>query len=280
MKVGIFFRKQIDKVIHVAGEIINFLKQNNISAYIDEDLKKHFDEPVINDVILKQLDFFISIGGDGTFLEAAQIVMHSETPLIGVNYGYTGFLTSIEKEEVLLSLEDLINGKYKIETRSILSYELIRNGEILHTGFVINDLVVQREPLSKVISIDVFSNKRKISSFRGDGIIISTATGSTAYSLSAGGPILDPECHDVIIYPLCPHKLSSRCVVIPDNRIISVTANCNMRPTLLITDGKSKIQLHNMDKLQIQKSKKDLKIIMLHEKNFFEIVNQKFQWGL
>lgn len=280
MKVGIFFRKQVDEVIHIAGEIIHFLKDNNVEVFIDDAVSHYFAEPSIGSANLVDFDFLVSIGGDGTFLQASHIVLHSNTPLIGVNYGFTGFLTSIEEEEVLLSLQDLIQGQFYIENRSVLEYDLIRDGESIQTGYAANDLVIQRKPMSKMISLDVFADKQKISNFRGDGLIISTPTGSTAYSLSAGGPILDPQCHDIIINPLCPHKLSNRSLVIPDNKQISASINCKNRPTLFIRDGISQYELEDMDRLQVQKSAKQLRIIHLKKKNFFEIVNHKFQWGL
>ncbi len=280
MKVGIFFRKQIDEVIHIANEIIQYLKTHNIEVYVDADLQHLFSEPPIDQNIQPQLDFLISIGGDGTFLRASHSVIHTSTPLIGINYGYTGFLTTIEEEEVLLSLHDLIHGKYHIEDRITLEYEMIRDGNICCSGYTVNDLVFQRQPMSKMISLDVFADKHKVASFRGDGVIVSTPTGSTAYSLSSGGPILDPRCADIIINPLCPHRLSSRCIVLPDSTLISISTNCHQKPTLLIVDGFFSNTVIDKDRIQIKKSNKKLRIIHLKKKNFFDTLNRKFSWGL
>jgi NAD+ kinase len=280
MKVGIFFRKQIEEVIHIASEIIQFLKTNNIDVFLDPDIQHFFSEPVIKETTLPELDFLISIGGDGTFLRASHNVIHSSTPLIGINYGYTGFLTTIEEEEVLLSLHDLIHGKYHIEDRMTLEFEMIRNGQVCCSGYAVNDILFQRQPMSKMISLDIFSDKQKIANFRGDGVIISTPTGSTAYSLSSGGPILDPQCSDIIINPLCPHRLGSRCLVLPDSRLVSVSINCHQRPTLFITDGFFHNTVVDKDRIQIKKSAKKLRIIHLKKKNFFDTLNRKFNWGL
>lgn len=280
MKVGIFFRKQVEEVIHIADEIIQFLKANHIEVFLDSDIQHFFPEPVIEKELLPQLDFLISIGGDGTFLRASHTVIHTSTPLIGINYGYTGFLTTIEEEEVLLSLYDLIHGKYHIEDRITLEFEMIRNGNVCCSGYTVNDILFQRQPMSKMISLDIFSDKQKIANFRGDGVIISTPTGSTAYSLSSGGPILDPQCTDIIINPLCPHRLSSRCLVLPDSRLISVSINCHQRPTLFITDGFFHNTVMDKDRIQIKKSTKKLRIIHLKKKNFFDTLNRKFSWGL
>jgi NAD+ kinase len=280
MKVGIFFRKQIEEVIHIASEIIQFLKTNNIDVFLDPDIQHFFSEPVIEETTLPELDFLISIGGDGTFLRASHNVIHSSTPLIGINYGYTGFLTTIEEEEVLLSLHDLIHGKYHIEDRMTLEFEMIRNGQVCCSGYAVNDILFQRQPMSKMISLDIFSDKQKIANFRGDGVIISTPTGSTAYSLSSGGPILDPQCSDIIINPLCPHRLGSRCLVLPDSRLVSVSINCHQRPTLFITDGFFHNTVVDKDRIQIKKSAKKLRIIHLKKKNFFDTLNRKFNWGL
>ncbi|MDD4028739.1 MAG: NAD(+)/NADH kinase [Caldisericia bacterium] len=280
MKVGIFFRKQIEEVIHIASEIIQFLKTNDIEVFLDSDIQHFFPEPVIEKDLLPQLDFLISIGGDGTFLRASHNVIHTSTPLIGINYGFTGFLTTIEEEEVLLSLHDLIHGKYHIEDRMTLEFEMIRNGNVCCSGYAVNDVLFQRQPMSKMISLDIFSDKQKIANFRGDGVIIATPTGSTAYSLSSGGPILDPQCSDIIINPLCPHRLSSRCLVLPDSRLISVSIHCHQRPTLFITDGFFHNTVMDKDRIQIKKSTRKLRIIHLKKKNFFDTLNQKFNWGL
>lgn len=280
MKVGIFFRKQIDEVIHIANEIIQYLKAHSIDVYVDADIQHLFSEPLIDQNIQPQLDFLISIGGDGTFLRASHSVIHTSTPLIGINYGYTGFLTTIEEEEVLLSLHDLIHGKYHIEDRITLEYEMLRDGNICCSGYTVNDLVFQRQPMSKMISLDVFADKHKIANFRGDGVIVSTPTGSTAYSLSSGGPILDPRCTDIIINPLCPHRLSSRCIVLPDSMIVSISTNCHQRPTLLIVDGFFSNTIIDKDRIQIKKSNKKLHIIHLKKKNFFDTLNHKFSWGI
>jgi NAD+ kinase len=280
MIIGLHLRKRKESIVQTAEDIAKFLKSKNIQVLVSQEIEDIFPHYSIfsKDNPLKP-DCMISLGGDGTFLEASQIALEYNIPIIGINYGHTGFLTNIEEEEIFSSIDEIINKQYRIEERSVLSGSLIRNGEEIETMLALNDFVIQRDPFEKILLIDVFLDRQKISSIRADGIIIASSTGSTAYSLSAGGPILDPLSDHIIINPLCPHKLSDRCIVVTGSKTIYLTITTRSNLTSLVYDGKHHSHLQNLDRLRIKLHTKKLKMIFLKEKNFYDVLNQKFQWG-
>lgn len=281
MNIGLHLRKRKESIVQTAEDIARFLISRKISVLVSEDILDLFPDfhSFSQDPAMKP-NYIISLGGDGTFLEASQYALRFNVPIIGINYGHTGFLTNIEEEEIFASIEDIIKHQYRIEERSVLSGSLLRNGIEIESILALNDFVIQRDPLEKILSIDVFLDKQMISSLRADGIIISSSTGSTAYSLSAGGPIMDPLSDHIIINPLCPHKLSNRCIVVTGAKTIYLAISTKSNQTSLVFDGKHHSHLENLDRLRIRLHSQKLQMIFLKEKNFYEVLNQKFQWGL
>lgn len=281
MIIGLHLRKRIDTIIRTAQDISRFLTSKKVKMIVSPEIKDLF--PTFEQFTKEKnpnLNLMISLGGDGTFLETAQTALFYDAPIIGINFGHTGFLTNIEEEEIFSSISDILKNKFRIEERSVLSGTIIRNGIEMDTMLAVNDFVVQRDPFDKILVVDVFLDKMKVSSIRSDGIIIATSTGSTAYSLSAGGPIVDPLCDNIIINPLCPHKLSSRCVIVPGNKTLFLTISTKSENTCLIYDGRHQSHLKDLDHVRIEMHDKKLKMIFLKEKNFYQVLNEKFQWGL
>jgi len=281
MIIGLHLRKRIDAIIRTAQDVSRFLLSKKVKVIVSPEISDIFPAlELYSKEKSTKVDLMISIGGDGTFLETAQTALFYNIPIVGINFGHTGFLTNIEEEEIFSSISDILKNKYRIEERSILSGTIIRNGIEMDTMLAVNDFVVQRDPFDKILIVDVFLDKMKISSMRSDGIIISTSTGSTAYSLSAGGPIVDPLCDNIIINPLCPHKLSNRCVIVPGNKTLYLTISTKSEKTCLIFDGRHQSHLMDMDHIRIESPLQKLKMVFLKEKNFYQILNEKFQWGL
>lgn len=282
MKVGIYFRKRIEPIIKTAKNIISFLEERGAEVFVAPEVKDVFPyPPLINfEKESSSPEILISLGGDGTFLRASHYAVKNEIPVLGVNLGYIGFLTNVEKEEILSSLHKILERKYRIEERTILQGSLIREGKEILSDIAINDFVIQRDPSEKVITAEVFIGEDRVAFTRGDGIIISTPTGSTAYSLAAGGPIIDPRCRVFMITPLCSHKLSNRSIIIPENEILTMEVATKGDKTRLINDGLSETILIDMDRIKINVPPKLLKIAILTEKNFYDVLNKKFQWGL
>lgn len=282
MKVGIYFRKRFENIIKTSKSIISFLESNGAEVFIVKDLEDIFPSlPLIDfEKESNTPEILISLGGDGTFLRASHYAVKNDIPVLGVNLGYIGFLTNVEEEEILSSMDKILEGKYKIEERRILKGSLVREGKKILSDIAINDFVIQRDPSEKVITTCVFIGDNKVATNRGDGIIISTPTGSTAYSLAAGGPVIDPKCKVFMVTPLCSHKLSNRSIVLPEDESLTISISTKGEKTRLINDGVSETILLDMDRIKINVLPKSLKIAILTKKNFYEVLNKKFQWGL
>lgn len=280
MKVGLHFRKRTERITSITHQIILFLQSRKMEVLITEENQDLFpDIPVFHKHNAQTLDFLLSIGGDGTFLHASQYAILHQIPIIGINYGYTGFLTSIEKEDIFASLLDIIEQRFTIEERSVIKVSLMRDGKERAVHYAVNDIVIQREVQEKILQLTVFVGKHKIMEVRGDGVIIATSTGSTAYSLSNQGPIVDPKCPVFLINPIGSHSLTSRCVIIPDNKKIFIAVSTSNQHSKVIYDGIEAIQIENQDRISIEKNPFPLKRIVLQPKHFFEVLHEKFNWS-
>ena len=280
MVVGLHFRKRIERITSITQQVILFLTSRKIEVLITEENQDLFpDVPIFHKNNAQTLDFLLSIGGDGTFLHASQYAIQHQIPIIGINYGYTGFLTSIEKEDIFASLMDIIEQRYTLEERSVMKATLIRDGKECVVHYAVNDIVIQREVDEKILHLTVFLGKHKIMDVRGDGLITSTATGSTAYSLSNHGPIVDPKCPVFLINPIGSHSLTSRCVIVPDTKKIFIAVTTNNEHSKLIYDGIEAIRINHQDRISVEKYPFPLKRIVLQPKHFFEVLREKFNWN-
>ena len=282
MKVGIYFRKRNEEIIKIVSDIISFFKTNHSDIFIVPEVSDIFpDIPNMDGESPFNIpEILVSLGGDGTFLRASHYAINNEVPIVGINLGNIGFLTNIEEEEILSSLTKLLNKEYEIEERNTIFSSMIRSGKEIYNTFAVNDFVIQRDPIEKIIEVEVFIDNMKVAMNRGDGIIISTPTGSTGYSMAAGGPIIDPTTNVMLITPLCPHKLSSRSIIIPDDKLLTLSITTKGSKTKLINDGVDEFLIRDMDRIKISTYDKKLKIITLTKKNYFDILNKKFYWGL
>ncbi len=224
------------------------------------------------------LDLMICIGGDGTFLEAVSIVRTLNIPLVGVNSGKLGFLTNISKNEIENAIDAIFSGNYSIESRTLI--ELTSSSSVFPDfNFALNEFTIHKLDKSSMIAINTDLNGRFLNSYIADGLIISTPTGSTAYSLSAGGPILIPASNSFIICPLAPHNLNARPLVIPDNSVITLTIQSKSENCLISLDHRS-IPIDSMSELKIQKADFSIKMLHLPDYDFFNTLRHKLMWGV
>lgn len=220
-------------------------------------------------------DIVVAIGGDGTLIHAAKHALLADKPLFSINAGRLGFLSSLEQSELNL-LERLIDGSYTVENRMIL--DCVFKSKTEEKRFTaMNDVTVTNGALSKIIELDVFSSESKVISYRADGIILSTPTGSTAYSLSAGGPVIEPSVSCIALTPICPHSLFSRTIIFDENREIIVRpSELNENPIYITVDGEDGTELTADSELRVKKSDKFVKLIHLNDKNFCSLIGGKF----
>ncbi len=224
-------------------------------------------------------DMIIALGGDGTLLAAARAVGNRGTPILGVNLGRLGFLTELKPKEIFPTLERIWQGNYSLEERMVLRV-VISSKPGAPIFYALNDLVIDKGSFSRVIQLETFLNGESLSTFSADGLIISTPTGSTAYSLSAGGPIINPRMEAIIITPICPHSLSVRPMVISQEETFEVAVYSDHNSAMLTIDGQVGYELSSGDRVRIVKG--DYKVTLVHstDQSFYQVLREKLKWGL
>lgn len=226
--------------------------------------------------IKAEADYIIIIGGDGTFLHSSHHFIGSDIPLLGINVGHLGFLTDVETDELKKALEMIDNNNYKVEKRMMLQTELYSENKKIQSSYALNDYVINRDPDSQMLKIKLYINNELVNNFRGDGLIISTPTGSTAYSLSAGGPIINPrQVKAILITPICPHNLHLRPMVISNKEKIRIKVSSDGRTVKGCADGRQKNEIMPGDEIYIKAADKELSIIKLPDRTFYTIIKEK-----
>lgn len=263
-------------------ELGRYLESSNINVFIDN---KGFKENALNgfklcDITehLDKLDLVIAIGGDGTLLATARRIVDREIPIIGVNQGKLGFMTDITLEEIDVVISEILLGVYDIETRTLLNAQVLRNGNTVYSGIALNDIVISRGAVGSMIEFDISINEQFVLSQKSDGVIFSTPTGSTAYSIAAGGAIINPDSKVFSIVSICPQSLSNRPIIISDNDNINFLLSRD-NATHIHYDGQDFFNLQLNDIVKIVKHGKELK--MLHPKsyNYYRTLRKKLNWS-
>jgi NAD+ kinase len=224
-------------------------------------------------------DLLVVLGGDGTMISTARLTGDREIPVLGINYGSLGYLTEFRIEEMFAALEMILEGNYEIDPRVMLDVEHWRDAEKLSTGRVLNDVVINKAVLARVIEIEVNLNSLFVNSFRADGLIISTPTGSTAYNLSAGGPIVYPSMGAIVLTPICPFTLTNRPIVMPDNSEIELKLRNENEGVVLTLDGQIGHQMQAHDRVLIRKSRTGFNLVQPPNRNYFDVLRNKLKWG-
>lgn len=226
----------------------------------------------------RRIDALIALGGDGTMLHAAHVIGKADIPILGVNLGALGFLTSITTGELESALDRLAEGAFTLSTRATLTCNVIRGAKRLGSFTALNDVVLGWGRSSRIITIDAQLDGDHIASYRCDGIVISTPTGSTGHSLSAGGPIVHPDAGVLLLNVICPHTLSARPLVLPDRAHLALTVRAAARPLLLSVDGQEELTVRQGDRLDVHRSPRGVRFIHLPDYSYFGVLRQKLQW--
>jgi NAD+ kinase len=260
-------------VFEVATKITTWLTARKVVVYAQQEL------PCGHGFVLGEplppVDLVMVLGGDGTFLAVAGMYGLSGIPLLGVNLGHLGFLTEVEMGDLEQALETLVQRDYQVEKRGMLDARVLRQGKTVSKALVLNDVVVAKGPLARIIHLEVEVDGVSIGSYRGDGLIVATPTGSTGYSLSAGGPIVAPNVDIIIVTPICPHTLNARPIVVAKGSIITVRTKTSQSDTYITLDGQQGMELEGDDILEITSSKHETSLVRLKGKNFFDILAKK-----
>jgi NAD+ kinase len=280
-KVGIVAKLHAKETRSVVRMLAKWLRERGIEPVVESAVAPTASdyERLTLDAIPREIDAFIVLGGDGTLLSVAREMGARQIPILGVNLGSLGFLTDVALKDLYSTLESILAGEAAIDTRMMLEAELVRKGETVASGIVLNDVVITKGAIARIIELAVEVNKQFVAVVRADGLIVSTPTGSTAYSLAAGGPILYPNLGAIILTPICPHTLTYRPVVIPDQAEIELTLRGTSSEVYVTFDGQSALLLHPGDVVLARKSRYSVKLLSLPDKNYFQVLRHKLRWA-
>ena len=236
-------------------------------------------DTVADQDLARNADLILVLGGDGTMIATARMLADREVSVLGVNYGGLGYLAEFRIEELFQALESILSGNFRVDRRVMLSVELRRGDELVTSNRVLNDVVINKSALARIIEIDAYLNEHFVNSFRADGLIISTPTGSTAYNLSAGGPVIFPSMNAVVITPICPFTLSNRPIVVPDDASIELRLKTDQEEVTLTLDGQVGFSLKVDDRIVIRKSSVTFNLVQPSNRNYFDVLRDKLRWG-
>lgn len=262
--------KNDEKAQIKAGELQNKLLDQCVVIDIRNSKSKDIPEDLMCLIVL---------GGDGTFLSAARFIEHRDIPLMGVKFGEVGFLAETTEDNLFKSVDLLMEGRYFIQRRSRLDVKVIRNAQNVIDVDVLNDAVINKSALSRLASCAVYIDSIYLTTFRADGLIVGTPTGSTAYSLAAGGPVVHPSVPSIILTPICPFTLTNRPLLIPDTAMIEIGLEGSPENMILTLDGQEGFEMDTGDKIFIKKSRNDIKMISFEDQSYFKVLKTRLKWS-
>jgi len=278
--VGIVPKVTYPKIHVLIEDVSEWLRSRGSRMISMEPIFSLPDEAIVNrEEFQKQSDMIMILGGDGTFLAGGLLALNRNVPILGVNLGRLGFLTEITEEELFPMLENIEKGEVAIEIRHLLQARVKKSDQTIFEGYVINDVVVNKAAIARMLEIETKVNQHFLAVFKADGLIISTPTGSTAYSLAAGGPIVFPTMEAIIMTPICPHSLNHRPLVIPDHLTVTVQVQTPAENVILTLDGQTVRSLQDKECVEIAKSQYHLNIIKSPFKSYFDILKSKLRWA-
>ena len=295
-RIGIIAKKNKPETIPIARNLVAWFQARKMEVYVEEEMGNLLFNsgsplpvgPPLSDgsihsversEIPNHVEMIIVLGGDGTLLSVARLVRDHEVPILGVNLGGLGFLTEITLEELYRVLERIIQGDFVTDERVVLNAAVIRRGERMAEFTVLNDAVINKGALARIIDLETAINGEYLTTFKSDGLIISTPTGSTAYNLSAGGPIIYPSLHSIIITPICPHTMTNRPIIVPDEATITVTLCSADQEVFLTLDGQVGFKMELRDRVEVKKGEGFVRLIKSPARSYFEVLRQKLMWG-
>ena len=278
--IGIIANIKKTETKQVVEDIVHWARQNKVNFFLDKELSPLVDyrENLSSRENFSQLcDMIISLGGDGTMLASARAVGQHPTPILGINLGGLGFLTEITSNDLDKTLERLKQKDFFIEKRMVLETEV--EGLKKFDQYALNDVVIDKGEVARLFQMNLYANDEFICSYSADGLIISTPTGSTAYCLAAGGPIINPKTNVIIVTPMCPHTFASRPIVFSENENLKVVVELAHREAVLTIDGQVAFVLKSGSSVLVRKAKHSVNLIKFKERSFYDILRRKLHWG-
>ena len=279
--IGVIAKPSRENTRNVLETLLPWLRQRTRTILLDKDTAATVQETstLSRAEVAQEAQLMLVLGGDGTFLSVARMIGDRGTPILGVNLGSLGFLTEITLEDLYPTLEKVLAGDYRVEERLMLSAAIVSAGVESPRQLALNDVVINKGALARIIHLETHINRQYVTTFRADGLIVATPTGSTAYSLSAGGPIVYPTMDALILSPICPHTVTNRPLVVPGDSVLEITLKTPSENVMVTLDGQVGLPIQHEDTLRVQRARTRIRVVQPYRKNYFEILRMKLKWG-
>ncbi len=280
--IAIFAKMHDPRCQVVANDLIKWLQSKNCLPLLESHLANLIGYPngISAEEIREQAELVVVLGGDGTLISVARLFSGKDVPIVGVNLGSLGFLTEITVDELYPLLEQCLKGDPRVSERMMLEVTVCRDNKEIEKTHVLNDMVINKGALARIVDLETKVNRHFLTNFKADGLIVSTPTGSTGYSLSAGGPIIHPVMSCIVITPICPHTLTNRPIVVTDDSIITITISSAFDEKVFLTlDGQVGFKLMQGDTIEVRRAFKTTALVLSRERDYFEILRTKLKWG-
>lgn len=261
----------------IAVKLIKWLAKKKIKIFLHNDIAKLLRKKAGRPA-RESIDLYVSLGGDGTFLNLVRTIHPTQKPVIGINLGSLGFLAEVKLEKMINVLDEVLKGNYNIDKRMVLESTCFGKKIAFNKLISLNDIVISGIE-GRLIKLDVHINSEYVTTYSADGLIVSTPTGSTAYSLSAGGPIVNPRLHAIILTPICPHTLTNRPIIITGDSIVEIFINIKNETVKVVADGQKEYLLKGENIIRIKKSEYPVNLIIPSKNSFYKILREKLHWG-
>lgn len=279
-KIGIYAKRNHPGAVKLATEITAWLEDKGMEVLHDQPLAEEMGvRGYSGGTIPAMVHLIVVLGGDGTLISVARQVGDLRTPILGVNLGSLGFLTEITLSELYPVLEQVVRGEYSVSSRMMLEARVRRGGNEIGRYRVLNDIVINKGALARIIDMEAWVNEAYLTTFKADGLIISSPTGSTGYNLAAGGPIVYPGLHCLVISPICPHMLTNRPIIVSDEAVIKVEVKFQDEDVVFTADGQVGMPLQGGDVVEVRKSPSTTLLVKSPTKDYFEVLRTKLRWG-
>lgn len=265
----------------LVGEIIEALDRHHLACSLEARTAALIGRESVSSTadLASSCDLLVVLGGDGTMLKVLHDLQHELPPIMGINLGTLGFLTCVSSKDWSKAVQSIADGSFQLSKRSLLDVTVRRGSDVIHRRLALNDAVITRGELSRLIRLNVFVDRAMLSEYNADGLIVATPTGSTAYSLSAGGPVLTPDSGAFVITPVCPHVLTMRPVMVSDRSLIEVITAVEQDDVFLTLDGQDHLRVGPEDRVRITKAPQTLALALLPGMSFFEVLRHKLKWS-
>jgi NAD+ kinase len=281
--VGIISRPRREDIARVVPPLVTWLQAHGAEVACDSETNDCLGSLAVQARKREELpgctDLLIVLGGDGTLLSAGRLAAERRVPILAVNLGGMGFLTTVPQDELYSILDEIFSGQHRVSERVMLESEIVRAGAVIRRQIALNDAVLNKAALARIMDLELRVDGEYVTTYKSDGLILSTPTGSTAYSLAAGGPIVYPTVEAFVVTPICPHTLTNRPLVIPDSATIEVEFRAGDDAVFLTLDGQIGIELVRGDHIRVRKAAEKLLLVRPAKKTYYEILRNKLKWG-